>query len=238
MRTIKNVGISVLLVEFFLVAPVLAMDVEDDPLLFMFKLDRFEKQHTDGHDPLAWEVDAWLGRDLNKLWIKSEGDYVDDTTEESELQLLYSRAITPFWDLQAGWRGEFQPDPERHWFALGAHGLAPYWFEIDAALFAGESGRLGARLTADYDHFLSPHWVLSQELELNFHSKDDAERGIGSGLSELELGLRLRYHISREFAPYVGVNWQRKIGQTADLARDEDEEVDDAQFVTGFRLWF
>lgn len=211
---------------------------EDDPLLGKFNIDRFERQHTDGSDPLAVEIDAWLGRDLNKLRWKSDYERVEGATEEHEIQLLFSRAVTPFWDVQAGWRGDLGPDPDRHWLVIGAQGLAPYMIEMDTALFAGESGRLGARISAEYEYLLTQKWVLSPELEMNFHSRSDEAMGVGSGLSDLELGLRLQYHISREFAPYVGFNWQRKMGSTADMARDDNEAVDNAQFVTGFRAWF
>lgn len=211
---------------------------EDDPFLTYFQFDRFEKQFTDGSDPLVIEASAWLGRDLSKFWVKTDYERVNGRTEENEWQLLYGRAVAPFWDLQAGWRGDLGPGPNRQWLVLGASGTAPYEIETDAALFAGESGRLGARLSAEYEYMLTQRLVLSPEMELNVYSKDDEALGVGSGLSDLELGLRLRYHISREFAPYIGLNWQRKLGQTADFARDDGEDVDDAQFVTGFRAWF
>lgn len=238
---VKNLqaGLILIAIAAAVVAPSQLMAMgDDDPLLGKFMVDRLEYQHTDGPGPLAVEIGAWLGRDLNKLWFKSDYERVHGDTEENEIQLLYSRAVTPFWDLQLGWRGDFRPEPKRHWLAFGAMGEAPYEIEMDAAVFAGESGRMGARLSAEYEYLFTQKWILSPEMEINFHSKDDAAVGVGSGLSDLELGLRLRYQISRQFAPYIGLNWQRKFGQTADYARDEDEATDDAQFVTGFRAWF
>lgn len=212
--------------------------MDDDPLVGKVMIDQLEIRSTDGDDPTVWEVDAWIGKDLNKLWFKSEGEYVSGETEEAELQLLYSRAISPFWDVQAGWRRDLKPEPERDWFAIGVKGLAPYLFEVDASLFFGEHDQLGASLQAEYEYMLTQKWVLSPEVELNYHSKDDEETGTGEGLSDAQLGLRLRYEFRREFAPYIGVNWWGKFGNTADFAELEGEETDDVQFVAGIRAWF
>ncbi len=210
----------------------------DDPLIAKVSIDQLETRETDGDNPTVWEVDAWVGKDLNKLWFKSEGEVAGGETEEAELQLLYSRAISPFWDLQAGWRRDIKPVPERDWLAIGVKGLAPYLLEVDATLFVGESDQVGARLQAEYEYMLSQKWVLSPEIEINFHARDDEATGTGSGLSDMELGLRLRYEIRREFAPYIGVNGWRKYGNTADLAEAHGEETDDMQFVAGIRAWF
>ncbi|MCB1727488.1 MAG: copper resistance protein B, partial [Gammaproteobacteria bacterium] len=153
-------------------------------------------------------------------------------------QALYSRAIAPYWDLQVGWRHDIRPKPDRDWLAIGFEGLAPYWFEVDAAAFIGEGGQVGARLEAEYEWMFTQRWVLSPELKVNLHTKNDEATGTGSGLSDTELGLRLRYEIRREFAPYIGVNWVKKYGNTADFARDEGEDTDDVQFVAGVRAWF
>ena len=210
---------------------------EDDPLLFKVMIDQLEWRDTNG-DPLVWDADAWVGKDLNKLWVKTEGEHTDGETEEAEVQLLYSRAVAPYWDLQAGWRHDVKPEPTRDWFAIGFKGLAPYWFEVDAALFAGGNGQLAARLDAEYELMLTQRWVLTPEIELDLHGKDDRETGVGSGLSDMELGLRLRYEVRREFAPYIGVNWEKKFGKSADFAEEEGEATDDVQFVAGVRVWF
>ncbi len=212
--------------------------MEDDPILFKFMIDQLEYRDGDAGNPWVWEADAWIGRDLNKLWIKTEGEYVDSETEEAEGQFLYSRAILPYWDVQAGWRREFRPRPNRDWFALSLQGLAPYFFEVDASLFVGEEGRTAVRLQGEYELMFTQRLVLSPEIEINLFGKDDPGRGVGSGLSDLELGLRLRYEVRREFAPYVGVNWEKVFGETADFARDEGEPTSDTQFVIGFRAWF
>jgi copper resistance protein B len=211
---------------------------EDDPLLFKLMLDQLELRDADGGDPLTWQAQAWVGRDLNKLWLKTEGERVHGDTEEAEVQALYSHAVAPFWDLQAGWRHDLRPRPSRDWAVLGVKGLAPYLFEVDAALFLGPAGRTAARLQAEYELLLTQRLILSPELELKLYGKADPEVGIGAGLATADLGLRLRYEIRREFAPYVGLNWSQKFGRTADFARAEGASADDLQFVVGIRAWF
>ena len=211
---------------------------KDDPVLAKFMVNQLEVRSTDGPDPRVLEAEAWIGRDLNKLWLKADVEYVDGKTEEAEVQALYSRAIAPYWNFQVGWRHDRRPKPSRDWLAIGFEGLAPYWFEIDAAAFIGESGQVGARLEAEYEVMFTQRWVLSPELKVNLHAKNDEATGTGSGLSDTELGLRLRYEIRREFAPYIGVNWVKKYGNTADFARQDGEDSNDVQFVAGVRAWF
>ncbi len=211
---------------------------EDDPLLYKVMIDRFEVRDTEENHPLALDGQVWVGRDLQKLWFKTEAERVGGKTEHIELQALYSRAISPYWDVQLGLRKDFQPTPGRSWVALGFQGLAPYFFEIDAALFIGESGRTALRLQAEYDLLLTQRLILTPEVEVNVYGQNDTDTGAGSGLSDMEAGLRLRYEVRREIAPYIGVNWNRRFGNSADFARSEAEEVDDLQWVLGIRMWF
>jgi len=211
---------------------------EDDPLLVKLLIDKLEWRAADGPNPWVWDADAWIGKDLNKLWFKTEGEYADGTTEAAYGEALYSRAIAPYWDLQVGWRHDFRPDPTRDWFAVGFRGLAPYWFDVDVTLYAGGNGTVSGLLDVEYDFMFTQRLFLSPELEMNFYGKDDPERGIGSGVSDLELGLRLGYEIRREFAPYIGINWEKKFGGTADYAREEGESTSDLQFLAGVRAWF
>lgn len=212
--------------------------MNDDPLLTNILVDQLEIRVADDDTPLVWDAEGWLGKDLNKLWLKTEGEYIDGRVEEAELQFLYSRAVAPFWDLQAGWRRDIRPRPDRDWLALGIKGLAPYYFDVDAAFFVGENGRTAARLQVEYEIMLSQRLILVPEIELNLYGEDDPEVGIGSGLSDIEAGLRLRYEIRREFAPYVGVSWTQLYGDTADFARMENEDTNSFQFVFGIRSWF
>lgn len=215
-----------------------AAAMNDDPVLGMFKLDKLELRASDGEDPLVWEAQGWIGKDLNKFWFKTDGVVVDGETEAADIQALYSRALAPFWDFQVGWRRDIRPEPSRDWLAIGFQGLAPYWFEIDTALFIGKDSRVGVRLQAEYEILFTQKLILTPELEMDIFSKDDEEVGAGSGLSNIELGLRLRYEIRREFAPYIGINWERVYGNTADFARDEGVEISETQFVVGVRAWF
>ena len=221
-----------------LIIPVFA-DMGDDPILGKVMIDQLEIRSTEGDDPVVLEADAWIGKDLHKAWFKADVERVDGETEQAEVQARYSRAVAPYWDFQLGWRHDFEPDEEtRDWAVLGLRGLAPYFFDIDAALYVGENGRTQLSFDTEYEMMLTQRWVLSPELQVNLYGKSDPVLGQGSGLSDLELGLRLRYEIKREFAPYIGVNLESKFGGTADFAKDEGEDSSDVQYVAGIRAWF
>ena len=212
--------------------------VEADPLLYMFTADQLEWRDGDEENIAVFEGQLWVGKDLNKLWIKSEIEATEDETENSEWQLLYSRAIYSYWDLQVGLRSDLKPEPERNWLALGFYGVAPYWFEIDSAIFVEEDGQVNLRLEAEYEFMLTQKWVLSPGVEINWFSEDDDDLGVGSGFSQLEAGLRLRYEITRQIAPYIGINHERLLGDTEDIADAGGEESSDTQVVAGIRFWF
>lgn len=211
---------------------------KDNPFLHSGKVDQLEWRDAEGDSPRVLEAQWWAGYDLHKFWFKAEAERVSGEYEELELQALYSRAISPYWNLQLGARRDIKPQPQRDWAVFGVQGLAPYFFEVDAAVFVGESGDSAVRLSAEYELMLSQKLILAPELELNAYGFNDEEKGIGSGLVDAEIGLRLRYEIRREFAPYIGVNWQKKFGNTADFARAEEKDIEDAQFVIGVRAWY
>ena len=203
--------------------------------------DRLEYQTNDGSGLLVWDAQAWYGGDYNKLWIKTEGERRLEGGggfEEAELQALYSRAIHPFWDFQIGVRRDFEPGPSRTFGVIGIQGLAPYWFEVDAAVFVSDDGDISARVEGEYDVLLTQRLIVQPRAELNFAAQDVKKLDIGSGLTDATLGLRLRYEIKREFAPYIGVSWRHKVGKTADFARDAGDDVGTASFVVGVRMWF
>ena len=211
--------------------------MEDDPLLTTVIIEQLEVHDADNENPITWEAEAWIGKDLNKLWLKTEGERVNGETEEFEVQALYSRAVAPYWDIQAGLRKDFKP-VGREWGVIGLKGLAPYFFETDVALFAGDKGRTAARIQAEYELLLTQKTILSPEIELNLYGKNDAEMRVGSGLSDISLGLRLRHEFKREFAPYIGVEWTKAFGNTADFIRADGGDVSDTQFVAGIKAWF
>ncbi len=202
--------------------------------------DRLEYQTDEGAPALLFDGQGWWGTDGNKLWVKSEvaRDFDAGRFEEAELQALWSRPVARFFDVQAGVRHDFVRGARRTFGVVGVQGLAPYWFEIDAAVFVSGEGDVSARVEAEYDLLLTQRLILQPRTELNFAVQDVEEAGVGSGLSTAELGLRLRYEFQRQFAPYVGVNWERAVGETADFARDSGEDASAASFVAGVKLWF
>jgi len=226
------------LTSVLIVNSVYAGGMQDDPVISKFMINQFETRQTSGDDPLVLEGQGWIGKDLNKFWFKLDAEQVKSETEELELQALYSRAIAPFWDFQVGLRSDINPKPSRDWLVVGFQGLAPYFYEIDSALFIGDSGRVGLRLQAEYEILFTQKWILTPEIEVNLHSKDDAKVGIGSGLSDSQIGLRLRYEFKREFAPYIGINWNNKFGKTATFAKESGSKSNDSQLVLGVRAWF
>jgi copper resistance protein B len=206
----------------------------------VFQADRFEYQAIEGEDFMLWDVMAWIGRDYNKLYLESEGSWLVDAEEfeELEVELLYGRSIDAFWDLQLGVRHDFEPNPERTFAAVGIQGLAPQWFEVDATVYVSEDGDLSAGLEAEYDLLLTQRLIVQPRLETALAVQQVEEYGVGQGFNDVELGLRLRYEIRREIAPYIGVSWKRKQGETADMAEKEGEDTDTTAFVAGIRFWF
>lgn len=203
-------------------------------------IDRLEAGFGDDAESYLWDVQGWSGGDINRFWWKSEaeGEFGGDL-EAVEVQALYSRAVTPFWDVQAGVRQDFRLDGEdtTH-LVLGLQGLAPYWWEIDAAAFLSAEGDLTARVEAEYDQRLTQRLILQPRLEIDASAGDIPELEIGSGLSSVEAGLRLRYEFRKEFAPYVGVEWSRALGDTADYIEARGGEAADTRLVVGLKAWF
>lgn len=205
---------------------------------FMFVADELEWQDADDGSSLAWDISGWAGGDIDRLAFRSEGERTDGHTEEAELQLLWSHAIGPWWETVAGVRQDFKPGSPQTWAAFGVQGMPLYGLETEATAFIGEGGQSALRLEAEYDILLTQRWVLQPAAEINLYGRNDERRGVGSGLSDTSVGLRLRYEINRQFAPYVGVNWSRAHGNTADLLRADGEDASEARLVAGIRFWF
>lgn len=206
---------------------------------YMVLFDQFEYRAVEGRDGYFVNAQAWYGGDYDRLWIKAEieSDW-GRKPEQAEVQALWSRALDPWFNLQTGVRYDFEPSPERAHLVLGIQGLAPYWFEVDGALFLSDEGDLTARLEAEYDQRITQRLILQPRVEIDFALQDVEEIGVGSGLSKIEAGLRLRYEIKREFAPYIGVEYNRTFGDTARFARAENDKVGHLSFVVGLRSWF
>ncbi|MFB0611191.1 copper resistance protein B [Aurantiacibacter poecillastricola] len=206
----------------------------------MVFVERLEARLAEGHDAYLWDASAWYGTSLDKIVFKTEGEgeLADGgEVEDAEMQLLWGHAIGPFIDLQAGMRVDVEPDTTAH-FAVGAAGLAPYMIHFDAAAFLSDEGDLTARIEAEHDMRLTQRLILQPRVEAELSAQDIPERGIGSGLSKIEAGARLRYEIVPEFAPYIGVEYEAATGQTADYMRAEGSDPDGVSLLLGLRFWF
>jgi copper resistance protein B len=218
--------------------PMKGMDMADNASMGMLLIDQLEAFHGSYANGQTWEAEGWYGNDVNKLWVRTEGERSDGTLEDADLEAFWNRNIATFWSTQLGVRHDFGEGPSRTWAAFGVQGLSPYWFELEATAYVGQSGRTAARLRAEYELLLTQRLILQPEAEINLYGKDDPARRIGSGLSDVQFGLRLRYEVNRQFAPYIGVNMIRRVGATADFAREDSQPVFDRQIVAGVRLWF
>lgn len=214
--------------------PVLADEHNFGSLL----VDRLEVVKTDDNTSATYDLQAWYGRDYDRAVLKAEGNLDDGRLEEAQTELLWGHAIATFWDTQLGVSFDSGDGPNRSWLAFGVQGLAPYWFEVDTTAYVGEQGRTALSFEAEYELLLTQKLILQPRIEADLYGKSDTERGLGSGLSDLSLGLRLRYEIRREIAPYLGVEWARKFGETEDLARAAGEDARETRFVAGLRFWF
>ena len=184
------------------------------------------------------ENTSWIGGDINRLWIRAEGESEDGRVEDAFLHALWGRSFSRWWDVVAGVRQDFRPGDPQTWVAVGIQGLAPQWFEVQATGYVGAGGRTHARVEVEYDLLLTNRLILQPLVELEIYGKRDPDRRIGAGLTSIESGLRLRYEIRREFAPYVGLTWDRKLFGTADLAREAGEEAGRVRLAFGVRTWF
>lgn len=203
----------------------------------MFNLAEYQARQ--GRDGYRWDGEAWFGGDINRLWLKSEGEgALREGVESAEVQALYSRAVGPYFNLQAGVRHDFQPSPNRTYATVGFEGLSPYMFEVEGALFLSTKGDLLGRLEGYYDQRITQRLILQPRVEFNLSAQDVPENRLGAGLTDAELGLRLRYDIRRQFAPYIGVSYVAQTGRTADFTRAEGKDPTTTSFVAGVRVWF
>lgn len=205
-----------------------------DPLIAALRVEQLE---TDRDENLHWNLQAWIGRDLDKLKLRSEGERPHDGDAEGRVELLWSHATGPWWDRVIGVRHDLGPGPSRDWLALGVAGMAPYRMEVEATAYAGDGGRFAAVVEASHRLRLSQRWVLQSRLETALYSKDDPANRIGSGLSEAAFGLRLGYEITPRFVPYFGHAWTRRFGETARFSAADDESRDESEWVLGVRFW-
>ncbi len=210
------------------------MPLDDTELFGNVLVDQLEWRNPDSSQAALWEAEGWYGGDGDKLWVTTEGEHVGGETQNAFAELLWDRVVSRWWNLQAGIRDDFGNGPSRTWAALGVRGLAPYGIDVEATLYAGEAGRTAARLRAEYDLLLTQRLILQPEVEANLYSKADPARQVDSGLSDLDAGIRLRYEIRRELAPYIGIAWTRQTDIEPVRAFNTTSYV---QLVAGVRAW-
>lgn len=208
------------------------------PLFTHVLVDNFEAGHIDGQTMTAWDISGWVGYDYQRLWFRSEGERLGPLTENSEVTLLYGRSTSRWWDTLIGLRHDFKPSESQTFLAIGVQGLAPYWFEVQLTGYVGERGQFGARLDVEYEQLITQKLILQPSVEVNLWGKDDVSRDIGKGISNAELGVRLRYEIVREFAPYIGFSWNWKLGNTGNIIEANQEPTKEATWLLGFRAWY
>ena len=211
--------------------------VHDDAINIFMLFDQLEWQSGHGIGGVSWDARGWIGKDRDRLWLRSEGTSDGDRLESGDVHALYGRAISPWWDVVAGVRQDVRPGAAQTWAAFGVQGLAPYRIEIEATGYVGGSGRTHLRLEAEHELLITNRLVLQPLIETDLFGKDDPARGIGAGLSAIDAGLRLRYEIRRELAPYVGVTWHRTFFGTADHAEASGKPPGGARAVIGLRCW-
>ncbi len=212
--------------------------MEDDATYYKVSFDRLEWHEASDESALVWNAKAWVGKDFNRLYVRSEGESVNGNAQHAAVEALWVRPLSPWWNLGVGLRQDMRPAPSRSWLALGAIGLAPYRFAVEATAYLATGGRTAVRLETEYDLLLTNRLVLQPRLELNAYGESDRSRGIGAGLSDMEAGLRLRYEIRREFAPYIGLVWARRFGLTEEIAQAAGRPPGELQSVVGLRAWF
>ena len=210
----------------------------DEQTVATVLFDSLEAVRSNGSNSQAYDAVAWFGRDYDRLVIKAEGEVAHGKVQEARTEALWSHAVATFWDAQLGLRYDSGIGPDRRWLAFGVQGLAPYWFEVDATAYIGDGGRTALRLGAEYEALITQRLILQPRIEANLYGKSDAESDLGKGLSDVTAGVRLRYEFSRQFAPYVGVEWSGRFGETADLARAAGERARNTRYVAGVRFWF
>jgi copper resistance protein B len=216
---------------------VMGHSVHDSDINYFVLLDQLEWHPAEGPDGLDWDARGWIGKDRDRFWFRTEGVSDLGQVRDAHTHLLYGRALSRWWDVVAGIRQDVRPGSPQTWASVGIQGLAPYWFEVQATANVGGSWRTQLRLEAEYELLLTNRWILQPLVEVGIYGKADPSRDIGAGLSSVDAGLRLRYLVRREFAPYVGVTWNWKFFGTKDLARESGAPTSLTRLALGVRLW-
>ncbi len=214
--------------------------VMDNTVFYHLLFDQLEGRTNGPDNEFRWDGEGWAGTDMNKLWFKSEGLVEHGVATDGDTEALYDRPIPrlKFFDVQAGVRYDLDSNPGRTWGAIGIEGLAPYFFKFAPTFYFSDRGHFAGRITGSYDLLITNRLIAQPQIEMNFYSKNEPRRGVGSGLSEIDTGLRIRYEINRKFAPYIGFAYTGTFGQTATFTREEGGDPNDPRFIFGVRLWY
>jgi copper resistance protein B len=214
--------------------------VMDNTIFYHLLFDQLEGRTNGPDSEFRWDGEGWIGTDMDKLWFKSEGFVEHGRMTDGDQEVLYDRPIPllRYFDLQAGVRYDLDSDPGRTWCAIGIEGLAPYFFEFAPTFYFSDRSRFAGRVEGSYDILITNRLIAQPQFELNFYSKSNRGRGVGSGLSDLDTGLRIRYEISRKFAPYIGFAYTQTFGDTAKFTREDGGIVHDPRFIYGVRVWY
>ena len=202
------------------------------------RIDQLELSRVDGETIVPFDLEAWLGHAYDRAVLEAEGELENGDLAGARSEVHWAHAIAPFWDSRLGVRYDSGEGPNRAWLAAGVEGLAPYRFDLQFTGYVGESNRTALRIDAAYDVLMTQRLILEPRFEANFYGKEDVERGLGTGLADAALGLRLRYEIRRELAPYIGVEWKDEFGGTEELSRAAGSDPSDARIAMGIRFWF
>lgn len=206
--------------------------------VYSLLIDRLESVITTSDVSMTYDLQAWGGQTYNRALIRAEGEMQDGRSENARTELLWAHAISPYWDSHLGIRYDSGSGRNRGWLALGVQGLAPYWLYTEATFYVNEQGRTAFRVELEYDVLITQALILQPRIEANLYGKNDAAHALGNGLANIEMGLRLRYELRREFAPYIGVEWASTVGNTAHYAQANGETVAETRFVAGVHCWF
>ena len=204
----------------------------DNPLISTLNVDRFEI-HNDPERSSLIEGRWRLGYDIDKLYLYHTIEASKEGIEAYQSRFLYARAISAFWDMQAGVSYDTQGEHAQTWAEISLMGLAPYYFETHLSLRLNSEGNVGLNLATEYELLLSQKLILSSSLEADFYTQEDSKMQISSGLSSLEAGLRLRYEIKREIAPYIGITWEKSMGEES-----QESPSDTTHLLLGIKFWF
>ena len=227
MKNITKIALGLIMINTFSMAGTSANE-----LYSKVTIDELEYQDNSEKN-VAWDTNLWIGDETDKLYFYTEGEKPKDGIAQSENQLVYSKAIAPFWDAQFGVGYDKAGSNNQTWGVLSIQGLAPYFFETRTSLLVGQGGNVGLRFDAEYEALFTQKLILTPSIAIDAYSKDDLSMGLGKGLSNITAGMRLRYEIKREFAPYVGVEWSKNFGNTADIS-----PLNESYVVGGVRVWF